>query len=118
VPTSVSAASAAVPTPVPAAAFATPAPPKNEAAPPPSKKLVDIKSPVVGTFYSAPNPGAEPFVRVGSRVGPTTVVCVIEAMKVFNEITADCSGVVAAVLADNQQAVEYNQVLFQVDPTG
>ena len=84
----------------------------------PAKPLIPIKSPTPGTFYSAPSPDAEPFVRVGSRVTPTTVVCVIEAMKIFNEIQAECSGVITEVLVENQQPVEYGQVLFNVDPTG
>jgi acetyl-CoA carboxylase biotin carboxyl carrier protein len=85
---------------------------------PPAKELLTIKSPTPGTFYAAASPDAEPFVRVGSKVTPTTVVCVIEAMKIFNEITADCSGVITEVLVENQQAVEFGQVLFKVDPTG
>jgi acetyl-CoA carboxylase biotin carboxyl carrier protein len=80
--------------------------------------LIPIKSPTPGTFYKAPSPDAEPFVKVGSRVTPTTVVCMIEAMKIFNEIPAECNGVIAEVLVENQQPVEYGQVLFQVDPTG
>jgi acetyl-CoA carboxylase biotin carboxyl carrier protein len=82
------------------------------------KTLIPIKSPTPGTFYKAPSPDAEPFVKVGSRVTPTTVVCMIEAMKIFNEIPAECNGVIAEVLVENQQPVEYGQVLFQVDPTG
>jgi acetyl-CoA carboxylase biotin carboxyl carrier protein len=77
-----------------------------------------IKSPTPGTFYSSPSPDAEPFVRIGSRVTPTTVVCVIEAMKIFNEIQAECSGVITEISVENQQPVEYGQVLFKVDPTG
>ena len=84
----------------------------------PTKPEQLIKSPTPGTFYAAPSPDAEPFVRVGSRVTPTTVVCVIEAMKIFNEIQAECSGVITAVLVENQQPVEYGQALFKVDPTG
>ena len=61
---------------------------------------------------------AEPYVRVGARVTPTTVVCQIEAMKLFNEIQAECSGVIAEILVENQQPVEWGQVLFRVDPTG
>jgi acetyl-CoA carboxylase biotin carboxyl carrier protein len=93
-------------------------PPKADDAAKPAKNLLTIKSPTPGTFYTAPNPNDEPFVRVGSRVTPTTVVCLIEAMKIFNEITADCSGVITEVLVENQQAVEYGQILFKVDPTG
>jgi acetyl-CoA carboxylase biotin carboxyl carrier protein len=106
-------------TPAPAAAPAAPAAtpaPKEVAAP--AKNLIPIKSPTPGTFYSAASPDAEPFVKVGSRVQPSTVVCLIEAMKIFNEITADCSGVITEVLVENQQPVEYGQVLFRVDPAG
>jgi acetyl-CoA carboxylase biotin carboxyl carrier protein len=95
-------------------------PPAVSKTPPdkPAKELLTIKSPTPGTFYAASSPDAEPFVRVGSKVTPTTVVCVIEAMKIFNEITADCTGVITEVLVENQQAVEFGQVLFKVDPTG
>jgi acetyl-CoA carboxylase biotin carboxyl carrier protein len=84
----------------------------------PAKKFIEIKSPTPGTFYAASSPDAEPFVKVGSKVQPNTVVCIIEAMKVFNEITADCSGTIVAILAENQQPIEYGQVLFKVDATG
>jgi acetyl-CoA carboxylase biotin carboxyl carrier protein len=84
----------------------------------PTKEFLTIKSPTPGTFYTASSPDAEPFVNVGSRVTSTTVVCLIEAMKIFNEITADCSGVVTEILVENQQPVEYGQELFKVDPTG
>lgn len=105
--------------PAPTAAGAAPAAsPSAEGPGKPAKELLTIKSPTPGTFYSASSPEAEPFVRVGSRVTPTTVVCLIEAMKIFNEITADCSGVIAEVSVDNQQPVEYGQVLFKVDPAG
>jgi acetyl-CoA carboxylase biotin carboxyl carrier protein len=75
-----------------------------------------VKSPMVGTFYSAPNPESPPFVKVGDHVGPTTTVCVIEAMKVFNEIPAEVSGQVVAVLVDNGEPIEFGQPLFKVDP--
>jgi acetyl-CoA carboxylase biotin carboxyl carrier protein len=78
---------------------------------------VEIKSPTPGTFYTAPNPGADPYVRVGSRVNPNTVVGLIEAMKLFNEIPADCSGVIVEVVVENGQPVEFGQVLFRVDPS-
>ena len=105
------------------AAPATPAAaPKTDGSPPapkaPGKQLIEIKSPTPGTFYTAQNPDAEPFVRVGSRVNPDTVVCLIEAMKLYNDIKAECSGVIAEILVENQQPVEYGQVLFRVDPTG
>ncbi len=93
--------------------------PKNDAPPPAAaKKLIDIKSPTPGTFYAAANPESQPFVKVGARVTPSTVVCLIEAMKLFNEVTAECTGTVTEILVENQQAVEYGQVLFRVDPTG
>jgi acetyl-CoA carboxylase biotin carboxyl carrier protein len=104
---------AAVPAPV---AVAPAVAPTAEASAP-AKALHPIKSPTPGTFYTASSPDAEPFVKVGSRVTPSTVVCIIEAMKIFNEITADCTGVIAEVLAENQQPVEYGQVLFKVDPS-
>lgn len=113
------AAASSAPAPVQVAAASAP---RIDAAPPPpqasSRRLIDIKSPTIGTFYSSPKPGEPPFVKAGSKVSPETVVCLIEAMKIFNEIQAECSGIIAEVLVENQQAVEYNQVLFRVDPTG
>jgi len=85
---------------------------------PPKRQLADIKAPTPGVFWVASNPEAEPFVHVGSRVNPDTVVCLIEAMKLFTEIQAGCSGVIVEILAENQQPVEHGQVLFRVDPTG
>ena len=79
------------------------------------ENIVLIRSPMVGTFYTRPNPDAETFVKVGDRVTPQTTVCVIEAMKVFNEIPAEVSGEIVAVLADNEEAVEYGKPLFKVD---
>ena len=76
--------------------------------------LVDIKSPLVGTFYATPSPDSEAFVEVDSPVEPQTVVCVIEAMKVMNEIKAETSGKIARVLVKSGQAVEYGQVLFKL----
>jgi acetyl-CoA carboxylase biotin carboxyl carrier protein len=84
----------------------------------PSRQLIDIKSPTVGTFYAQEKPSSPPYVTVGSRVTPTTIVCQIEAMKIFNEITADCNGVVAEVCVQNKEFVEYGTVLFRVDPNG
>jgi acetyl-CoA carboxylase biotin carboxyl carrier protein len=80
------------------------------------ENLVEIKSPIVGTFYATPSPDSGPYVEVGSHVTPQTVVCVIEAMKVMNEIKAEISGTVVEVLVTNGQAVEYGQVLFRVRP--
>ncbi len=93
-------------TPTPAAEKPTPS------------KLIDIKSPTVGTFYSQRDPGSPPFVTVGSRVNPATVVCLIEAMKVYNDIPAEVSGVIREVCVNNKESVEFNTVLFRVDPLG
>jgi acetyl-CoA carboxylase biotin carboxyl carrier protein len=75
-----------------------------------------VRSPMVGTFYTASNPDAAPFVKVGDLVGPETTVCVIEAMKVFNEIPAECSGRIVAALVENGDPVEFGQPLFRVEP--
>lgn len=78
--------------------------------------LIDIKSPLVGTCYFAASPDSDDFVEVGSQVNEQTVVCIIEAMKVMNEIKADTHGTIVEIVADNGQAVEYGQVLFRVRP--
>lgn len=78
--------------------------------------LAEIKSPIVGTFYRKPSPDSEPFVSVDSHVNEQTIVCVIEAMKVMNEIKAEVSGTIVDVLAKDGQAIEYGQVLFKVKP--
>jgi acetyl-CoA carboxylase biotin carboxyl carrier protein len=80
--------------------------------------LKEIKSPMVGTFYAQPEPGAEPYVRVGSRIAAGQTVCIIEAMKIMNEIEAELGGVVREVLVDDASPVEYGQVLYRVDPNG
>jgi acetyl-CoA carboxylase biotin carboxyl carrier protein len=82
----------------------------------PQEELVDIKSPIVGTFYATPSPDSAPYVEIGSEVNPQTVVCIIEAMKVMNEVKAETIGTIAEVLVTNGQAVEYGQVLFRVRP--
>lgn len=79
--------------------------------------LVAIESPMVGTFYTAANPDSPPFVTVGASVGPDTTVCLIEAMKVFNEIKAEVSGVIDRVLVENGKPVEFGQKLFLVRPS-
>jgi acetyl-CoA carboxylase biotin carboxyl carrier protein len=86
---------------------------KGEVAP---TQLLEIKSPMVGTFYTAPEPGAEAYVKAGSRVAPGQVVCIIEAMKIMNEIESEVAGVVREVLVENSQPVEFGQALFRVDP--
>ncbi len=77
--------------------------------------IVYIRSPMVGTFYTKPNPNAEPYVRVGDHVNPDTVVCIIEAMKMFNEIQAEVSGQIVAVLVDGEEPVDVDKPLFKVD---
>ncbi|MEO6068368.1 MAG: acetyl-CoA carboxylase biotin carboxyl carrier protein [Gemmatimonadota bacterium] len=86
-------------------------------APAPST-LKEIKSPMVGTYYGAPEPGAAPYAKVGSRVAPGKVVCIIEAMKIMNEIEAEVGGVIKEVCVDDASPVEFGQVLFRVDPNG
>jgi len=81
-----------------------------------ASNLVEIKSPIVGTFYSAPSPDDPVFVQVGATVGHDTVVCIVEAMKVFNQITADTSGTIAEILVENGDPIESGQPLFRVRP--
>lgn len=107
----------AVPMPAPTAAV-TPAPtpvvsPASHADD--DANIVLIKSPMVGTFYGRPNPEAAPFVKVGERVSSDKIVCIIEAMKVFNEIAAEVSGTIVAVLAEDEEPVEFGKPLFKVD---
>jgi acetyl-CoA carboxylase biotin carboxyl carrier protein len=78
----------------------------------------EIRSPMVGTFYKAPEPGAEAYIRVGNRVTPGQTVCIIEAMKIMNEIEAEIAGVVREISVEDGQPVEFGQVLFRVDPNG
>ena len=77
----------------------------------------DIKSPMIGTFYRAPSPEAAPYIDVGSEVNPETVVCIIEAMKVMNEIKAEVKGVITQVLVENAKPVEFGQPLFKIRTT-
>jgi len=94
---------------------AAPTPADNGAAAPDEDDgLHPIESPMVGTFYSAPNPDSPPFTKEGAKVGDDTVVCLVEAMKVFNEIKAECSGTIERVLVKNGDAVEFGQKLFLV----
>ena len=84
----------------------------------PKSSAVEVKSPMVGTFYKAAEPGAKAFVAVGNRVSKGQIVCIIEAMKIMNEIESEHSGVVREILAQDAQPVEYGQVLFRIDPNG
>jgi len=97
---------------VPDADVAAPAPE------PPKSTALDVKSPMVGTFYKSPEPGSKAYVSVGDRVAKGQILCIIEAMKIMNEIESEYSGVVREVLADDAQPVEYGQVLFKIDPNG
>lgn len=87
----------------------------GEGEPKPEPHIVEIKSPMVGTFYSAPDPDSPPYVKVGDPVGPDTIVCIVEAMKVFNQIPAEVSGRIEAVLVENGAPVEFGQPIFKVN---
>jgi acetyl-CoA carboxylase biotin carboxyl carrier protein len=102
--------------PQPVAAPAAAAP-QLAAAAPAASSGVEIKSPMIGTFYHSPSPESAPYVAVGAEVGPDTVVCIIEAMKVMNEIKAEVKGVITEVLVDNAKPVEFGQPMFKVRPT-
>jgi len=98
---------------------AAPTPASASAPPPPAaaeEELHTVKSPIVGTFYEAPGPGALPFVKAGDQVAAGQVLCIIEAMKLINEIEADASGEIVKVLVNNGQPVEYGQPLFAIRP--
>ena len=101
----------------PAATAPQAAPPAKADSTASKKKLLEIKSEAIGIFYSRPKPEMDPFVKIGTRVAPDTAVGLIEAMKIFNEISAGCSGVVAEICVENQQPVEFGTVLFRVDPS-
>jgi acetyl-CoA carboxylase biotin carboxyl carrier protein len=99
-----------------------PAPPSPEPAAPSAESLEEsretlVKSPIVGTYYDAPSPGTPPFVKVGDRVSPKQVLCIIESMKLMNEIEAEIAGVVVAKHVDNGRPVEYGEALFTIRPT-
>lgn len=98
--------------PAPTAPAATTAPKED------TSKLLEIKSPMIGTFYRTSNPDSDPFVSVGDSVAAGQTVCIIEAMKLFNEIESEISGKIVKVLVDNATPVEYDQPLFLVDPAG
>jgi len=105
---------AMVAAPAAAPAAAAPAAPASEAAPA-APAGHSVKSPMVGTFYRSASPGAKPFVEVGSVVKEGDTICIIEAMKILNEIEADKSGTVTKILSENGQAVEYGQPLFIIE---
>ena len=99
----------------------TPTVGEGEVAPrpePAKPAALEVKSPMVGTFYKSPEPGAKAYVTVGDRVSKGQIVCIIEAMKIMNEIESEYSGIVREILAQDAQPVEYGQVLFRIDPNG
>ncbi|MDD5087390.1 MAG: acetyl-CoA carboxylase biotin carboxyl carrier protein [bacterium] len=108
--------SAPVPVPLSAPAVMAPpaplSPPSTEA---PPQKLLEVKSPMVGTFYRAPSPDAEPYVRIGDNVEPGKVLCIVEAMKLMNELESEVRGRIAEILVENAQPVEFGQILFRID---
>ena len=109
---------AAAPAPPGAPAPASPPPadlPKAEA---PKPRYLEVKSPMVGTYYSAPEPGAKQYLSVGDRISKGQILCIIEAMKIMNEIESEFDGVVKEILAQNAHPVEYGQVLFRIDSNG
>ncbi|WP_373493256.1 acetyl-CoA carboxylase biotin carboxyl carrier protein [Aquiflexum sp.] len=111
----------ATPIAAPVAAAPTapaPAAPAPAAAKEDNSKLLEIKSPMIGTFYRTSNPDTDPFVSVGDMVSAGDTVCIIEAMKLFNEIESEVSGKIVKVLVENATPVEYDQPLFLVDPAG
>ncbi len=107
-------AAAPAPAPVPVASAAVAAAPS----PAPTSNLVEIKSPMIGTFYLTASPDAAPFVTEGGSVSAGKTVCIIEAMKLFNEIESEISGKIVKILVANASPVEYDQLLFLVDPAG
>lgn len=108
---------APVPAPVPVPPAPQPAPkPAAVEQPAPGKSTVQIKSPMIGTFYRSSNPDSPPFVSVGDKVSKGQTVCIIEAMKLFNEIESEVSGTIVKVLVENASPVEYDQPLFEVEP--
>ncbi|HEX5137405.1 MAG TPA: acetyl-CoA carboxylase biotin carboxyl carrier protein [Planctomycetota bacterium] len=110
------AAAPAAPAPAAPAAAAAPEAPSAPAPAAPKENLLTIKAPMVGTFYRSPSPDSDPYVEVGRRVTQESVVCILEAMKVMNEIKAECTGEIVKVSVQNGEAVEYDQPLFLVKP--
>ena len=100
----------------PVVAPAVPAPAPATPALEPVAEGLEVKSPMIGTLYRRPSPDSDPFVEVGTAVAPDTVVCIIEAMKVMNEIKAEVKGVIAEVLVEDGKPVEYGQALFRIEP--
>ncbi|PWL32958.1 MAG: acetyl-CoA carboxylase biotin carboxyl carrier protein [Fluviicola sp. XM-24bin1] len=108
---------APAPAPVAAAPAAAPAPAAEAPAASDDSKYVQIKSPMIGTFYRSSGPDKDPFVQVGDTITAESTVCIIEAMKLFNDIEAELSGKIVKILVDDASPVEYDQPLFLVDPS-
>lgn len=106
-----------LPAEAPTAQSATPAPEKEEGEEP-ADDLLAVKSPIVGTFYRSPSPDKPAYVKVGDSIEEGAVVCIVEAMKLFNEIESEVAGKIVKVLVEDASPVEYDQVLFLVDPNG
>ena len=102
----------------PAAGVPVAAEPEAPATPAPASHLIDVKSPMVGTYYAAVEPGGKPFVTVGGKVAKGQVLCIIEAMKIMNEIEAEHAGTVRELLATDAHPVEFGQVMMRIDPNG
>jgi len=111
------AAAAAPPAPSPAPAPAVDPAASDGAVPAVDSNLVEVTSPMVGTFYRAPAPDAPSYVEVGDTIGEGETLCIIEAMKLMNELEAELSGSIAEICVDNAEPVEYGQVLFRIDPS-
>lgn len=120
-PATTPAQSAAPPPPAPSPAQPAPAAEgkdKSKAEAPGEEKYIEIKSPMIGTFYRSPSPDKDPFVKVGDVIKEGEHICIIEAMKLFNEIESDFDGKIVKVLVEDATPVEYDQPLFLLDPTG
>lgn len=89
---------------------------KETTVPASGKQLIEVRSPIVGTFYRAPSPNADPYIQVGQQVSKGTILCIVEAMKLMNEIECEYEGKIVKIMVENAQPVEYNQVLFLVEP--
>lgn len=110
-------AQAAAPAPAPASNPSSEAPTEAAQPEPGGEELVDVTSPMVGTFYRAPSPGADPFTEVGASVSGGQTLCIIEAMKLMNELESEVEGTVREVLVEDGEPVEYGQVLFRIAPS-
>ena len=114
-PVIIRAPAVAQPPPAPAAPITAPSAAETPSAPA-ATSGTEVKSPMIGTFYRRPSPDTDPYAEIGKQVEPDTVVCIIEAMKVMNEIKAETRGVITEILIEDAKPVEYGQVLFRIEP--